>query len=44
MHNSDEPDAKMTEAATQLSVAIVIVVVVAFVGWKIFGRFLIGPH
>ena len=40
----EEPDAKMTEAATQLSVAIVIVVAVAFVGWKLLGGWLLTPH
>jgi hypothetical protein len=39
-----EPDAKMTEIATQLCIAIIIVVAVAFVGWKLFGRWLLGPH
>jgi hypothetical protein len=39
-----EPDAKMTEAATQLSVAIVIVVAVVAVGWKLFGPILLNPR
>jgi hypothetical protein len=44
MRKSDPPTDPMAEAATQLCVAIVIVGGVAFVGWKLFGRFLIGPH
>jgi hypothetical protein len=40
----EEPDAKMTEAATQLSVALVIVVVVVAIGWRLFGPILLTPH
>jgi hypothetical protein len=44
MRKSDPPTDPMTEAATQLCIAIVIVAGVVFVGWKLFGRWLLGQH
>lgn len=44
MRKPQPPADPMSEAATQICVAIVIVAGIAFVGWKLFGRWLLGPH